>query len=105
MTVKRVIEGNEHVIELTKAELSDAFFEQQAIFDRYDIEDELNAYEDKEIKLYYGLDRNTLTSLIDDMACRMRRYIDKYEYDWHSARDEAIRDVASEYKERHGFVI
>lgn len=102
MTIKRIIDGKEHTIELTSAELCDAFFAQQAKFDRQDIEDELTYYDDEELEAFYGLDKETIMSLLDDMADRMRRYIDKYEYDWRSARDDAIWDITSEYKESHG---
>lgn len=46
----------------------------------------------------YGLSPDVLESLIDRIAYRYRKYVDKYCDDWVFQRDEAIADVVTEYK-------
>ena len=86
MTIKRTVNGIEMEFELTGIELYNAFCEQEHSFDKSDID----CYFDRE---NYNLSEAEVDSLIDEMACCMRRYIDKYDCDFSYARDEAIRDV------------
>ena len=102
MTITRIIGGVPQEFTLSRQEMCDAFYEQQAIFDRQDVEDELNEFSDEDLDYFYGLNRETICSLVDDMAERMRTYMWKYDMDFYSARDEAIKDEVDHYKDIHG---
>ena len=99
MQIKRTINNNETVIELTDQELFNAYCEQQFIFDRSDITDVADGIENEDDFVgTYGIDRKTFDSLLDDMAYEMRRNIDKYEMSWEYARDDAITTVIRRHK-------
>lgn len=90
MTIKRNVNGVEMEFELTRAERWDAYEEAQHEFDKSDID----AVFDRE---EYGINESEADDLINEMAYRMRRYMDKYNCDFGCARDEAIRDVVREH--------
>lgn len=91
MTIKRNVNGVEMEFELTRAERWDVYEEAQHEFDKSDID----AVFDRE---EYGVSESEADDLIDEMAWRMRKYIDKYDCHWDYARDEAIQDVLREHR-------
>lgn len=94
--MKIIRDGKE--IELTPNELFQAYEEQEHAFDKGDVESELDCFDDDYLIENYGMTREQIDVFIDEMAYRMRRYMDKYDMSFEYARDEAIRDVAKEYK-------
>lgn len=89
MTIIR--DGKE--ITLTQDELCKAYFEQQFYFDQDDVRTLFDSFDDEDLMDNYGMTREQLESLTEDIAVEMRRNIDKYDMDWYYARDEAVRDV------------
>ena len=98
MKIQRTINGVKFSIELLPEELVAAYFEQQRKFDIEDIISYGEMFEQKELIDYLGCDYKTFLSLKEEMAQEMRRNIDKYDMDWSSARDEAVRDVINRHK-------
>ena len=93
MEIVRVINDVKHTIRLTSEELFEAYEEEQHNLDVDDIKDYFNGFSDDNYVEYFGLCRNKLTALTDEMATEMRRNIDKYDMHWDTARDEAINTV------------
>ena len=93
MKIKRFVNGKEQEFELTTDELYAAYREQEFKFDRNDIEDYFAAFDDVEIEEMYSMTRKKLEEKFDDMACEMRRNIDKYDMQWQYARDAAIAEI------------
>ena len=93
MTITREIGGRVMTIELTGDELYRAYEEQQRLFDEADVEAAFDAYEDEELVESYGMTRTEIGEKVSDIACRMRRNIDKYDMTWQYARDEAISEI------------
>lgn len=93
MKIKRLVNGKEQEFELTTDELYAAYREQEFKFDRNDIEDYFAAFDDVEIEEMYSMTRKKLEEKFDDMACEMRRNIDKYDMQWQYARDAAIAEI------------
>lgn len=79
-------------IELSAQETRETYLEQEFIYDREDIMDELERLaEDEDEPDICGMPFADITDrMIDDMACEKRRQMDKYGVDWDYARDEAI---------------
>lgn len=99
MTIRRLVNGVEMKFELTSRELFDAYEEQQHKYDIQDIDDFFCWCNDDEcIQEYYGFSRAEIETMYEDMACRMRRYMDKYDCTWDYSRDTAIREVLDERK-------
>lgn len=98
MTIKRTVNGVEIEFELTDRELYNAFEEQQHIFDRLNMLDYLSDMSDEQLTEDYNITKLEAEKLVDDMAYRMRRYIDKYDCSWDYARDEAFQDILREHK-------
>ena len=73
MIIQREISGIVHDIELTGDEMLRAYYEKEHDFDRMDIEDVFNSF--------------------DDMVSIKRRNMEKYEMSWDYARDEAINEA------------
>lgn len=92
--MKIIRDGKE--ITLTPQELREAYEEMQHLYDEQDVRDELGAFDDEYMLEYYGGSREQLEPLVEEMAYRMRRYIDKYDMHWDAARSEVIIDIASE---------
>ena len=95
MKIYRTVSGIECSFELTNAELTQAFFEQQYRFDKQDITEYGEYMTDDEIVETYGVTRQEFDELTGEIASTMRRYIDM---DWTYARDEAIHDVIASFK-------
>ena len=96
MNITRYIHGNPVSIEMTQKELQEAYLEQQAIYDKQDILDVI-ACEKEYDEDFYGISKNEFLRLADDMATRMRQYIEKYDMSWDDARNDAITDVIEEH--------
>lgn len=102
MTITRIVSGEPHEFTLTQQELCNAYYEQQESFDRNDVEDILIGFDNDECMKLFGVSRETLLSLVDEIAIRMRSYMDKYDLCWTTARDEAIEDEVEHFKDIHG---
>lgn len=87
------IERNGQLIELTADELLTAYYEQEHNYDVQDVEDEIETCTDDELLDMYGAKREDLLPLVDEMAYRKRRNIEKYEMEWFDAVAHAIREV------------
>ncbi len=98
MTITRTVGGEQLSFELTESELVNAFFEQQFKFDKQDVMDSIYGYEDDDVLGVYGITIKEYTKLSGDIAAEMRRNLDRYDMDFSSARDEAVRDVVQKYK-------
>lgn len=95
MTITREIpEGTKTLtIELTPKELSQAYYEQEHIFDIADVRTEI---EEENLDKNAGHTPKLVERYIDDIAYRKRKYIDDYEMNWRDAVQEAIKDVLNE---------
>lgn len=93
MKIRRIIDDKEYTFDLTSKELTDAFFEQEFIFDRADVSELENLLSDEKFAEVYGITKEEFRPLIDDMAAEMRRLITKYDMEWTYARDEAVRTI------------
>ena len=100
MTIKREIGGQFAEIELTSHELHQAYIEQEHIFDRNDVENYFEDYEDSDFETEYGCSRAEAMEKLDEIACEMRRNIDKYNMKWYDAREEAIAEKLQKRIER-----
>jgi hypothetical protein len=98
MTIKRTVNGVEMEFELTDRELFDAYEEQQHKFDIQDIDGFFCCYDNDECIREYGFSRAEIETMYEDMADRMRRYIDKYDCSWDYSRDTAIQEILNERK-------
>lgn len=96
MKIKRTVNGEEMVFELTDNELFNAFEEQEHIWDVNAIEGYVSLFIDEEYVDTWGITKAQYMELVDEMAYRMRRYILKYDMSEEYARDEAIADVIKE---------
>lgn len=90
MIIKRIINGKEIEIELTKEEVYDAYCEQEHKWDIESCEDHYDC-------VYYGEDwyhdENIRRCIIEEASMRLRRYIDKYEMSFDYAIAEAFADT------------
>lgn len=93
MEIKREIDGKSYVFKLTEQEVYDAYAEQEHVFDCDDIRDFLYGWEDEDLIDSFGYDAGEIKENIEDIACEMRRQINKYGVDMEYAREEAIRSV------------
>lgn len=90
MTIIRTINGVETEIELTAAELWEAYVEEQHECDLSDIDCAFEDMDDDELMEIYGATMEEIEPLKDAMAYRYRRYRDEDEM-WVEDRDYAIR--------------
>lgn len=98
MRIQRTINGIKLDIALTIEELVAAYFEQQKKFDIEDVISFAEAYDNKTLMESYGCTYQELLNNKEDIAARMRKYIDKYDMEWSYAREEAVRDVMRSIK-------
>ena len=98
MTIKRLVNGEVMEFELTQLEMYDAYEEQQHKFDIQDIDGFFCSYDNDECIQEYGFSRTEIETIYEDMADRMRRYIDKYDCSWDYSRDTAIQEILNERK-------
>ena len=94
MTITREIDGKTVEIELTVEELSKAYFEKQAGWDREDIEMLFEDYSDcpEQFAADYGVEFSEAKDNIDFIAEMLRENMDNYEVDYASAREQALDD-------------
>lgn len=95
MIIKRTIDNKEVSIKLTERELSDAYYEQEHLFD---IEDVINALDEREDNEFedYCLTKSQVKKDVDEIAYQKRRNINKYNMDWETATSDAINDYLVE---------
>lgn len=93
MKIQRTINGVSYNIELLPEELITAYFEQQKKFDIEDVISFAEAYSNEDLKENYDCTYQELLNSKEDIADKMRKYIDKYDMEWSYAREEAVRDV------------
>ena len=79
--------------ELTARELYDAYIEQEFLFDREDVTTVFENMSDEEIIEEFGKTRKEMEPLYDAIASAKRRYIDKYDWKWQDALEQALADV------------
>ena len=93
------IERNGQPIELTAAELLDAYYEQEHNFDMQDVQEHIEEYDDETIFGYtvrdytVSVDKARLLELVDDIATEERRLMNKWGLRWYDAVDQAIENV------------
>lgn len=92
MKITRGFNGQTIEIELTENELYQAYIEQEHIFDRNDVENYFDDYEDSDFETEYGCSRAEAMEKLDEIAYEMRRNIDKYDMNWYDAREAAIAE-------------
>ena len=108
LKISREINGKEMEIPLTRDELSEAFFEQQRIWDesyvRNYLSDRSTDRERRlEFKAQHGVDVDFLMKydkIISEIAAEMRRKADKYGMSDYEALEEAIQEEAVELARR-----
>ena len=108
LKISREINGEEMEIPLTRDELSEAFFEQQRIWDESYVRNHLSDRStDKErrleFKAQHGVDVDFLMKydkIISGIAAEMRRKADKYGMSDYEALEEAIQEEAVELARR-----
>ena len=108
LKISREVNGKEMEIPLTRDELSEAFFEQQRIWDESYVRNYLSDRStDKErrleFKAQHGVDVDFLMKydkIISGIAAEMRRKADKYGMSDYEALEEAIKEEAVELARR-----
>ena len=108
LKISREINGKEMEIPLTRDELSEAFFEQQRIWDESYVRNYMSDRStDKErrleFKAQHGVDVDFLMKydkIISGIAAEMRRKADKYGMSDYEALEEAIQEEAVELARR-----
>ena len=108
LNISREVNGKEMEIPLTRDELSEAFFEQQRIWDESYVRNYLSDRStDRERRLEFksqnGVDVGSLMKsdkIISGMAAEMRRKADKYGMSDYEALEEAIQEEAVELARR-----
>ena len=108
LKISREVNGKEMDIPLTRDELSEAFFEQQRIWDESYVRNYLSDRStDKErrleFKAQHGVDVDFLMKydkIISGIAAEMRRKADKYGMSDYEALEEAIQEEAVELARR-----
>ena len=93
MKISRAINGETKEFVLTKNELYNAFEEQQHIFDMEDVKSYFDGYSEEDYLREYGLSSDAVKDRFGEIAYEMRRNIDKYDMDWHYAREAAIEEL------------
>ena len=108
LKISREVNGEEMEIPLTRDELSEAFFEQQRIWDESYVRNYLNDLrKDKEKRLEFksqnGIGINSILKsdkTISRISAEMRRKTDKYGMSDYEALEEAIQEEAVELARR-----
>lgn len=84
-------------IELTSQEVFSAYEEQEHIFDVQDVSDELHSIVSADVdeEEYVAAAKRILESqeLLNSCAYDHRRNIDKYDMDWYSSKELAVKDA------------
>lgn len=101
MIIKRTFESffmqpQEFEIELTAEELRQAYYEQQAEFDAFDMRYYLDEIKEDLIEQRMSKEKiQKLYSASDELGAELRRQIDKYNMSWEDARPVALSSVAT----------
>lgn len=98
MYITRVLHGNVERIDLSKEEIRQAYEEQQAIYDKEDVLDAIEGWEDGYVEDVFGITEQEYIDLADDIAAEKRRLINKYDMYWQEALGEATDSVIKNYK-------
>ena len=76
MVIKRIIDGREYSFTLTSKERTDAYYEQQAVFDREDVESVIDSLDAEELN-EMGIVPQEALSKLDALAGKYREALDK----------------------------
>lgn len=93
MVIKRTFNNKEYSIKLSPEEMTQAYFEQQNIYDIEDVVSYAEVFSNEDLIDLCGGTYSEILSLKEEIADEMRRNIDKYGMEWSYAREEAVRDV------------
>ena len=93
MKIKRTIDGREVEFELTGEELYQAFVEQELQFDIANVRIFFEDYTNEDFQNEYGMSRQEVEGYFEDIACQLRRNINKYDMNFDYALSYAISDV------------
>lgn len=93
MVIKRTFNNTEYSIKLSPEEMTQAYFEQQNIYDIEDVVSYAETFSNEDLIDLCGGTYSEILSRKEEIADKMRRYIDKYGMEWSYAREEAVRDV------------
>ena len=96
MKITREFNGQAVEFELTHDEMMRTFFEQQEAFDAQDVKALTENFSEEDFIEIYGLSPSVVLENAEEIGSRMRKYMDKYDMNWESARDEAVSDWCSE---------
>lgn len=97
MKIYRNINGQNMEIELTPAEMLDAYTEIQRNGDKADIQELYDWLDPEDIERTYHITKEKLDAGLDEMAKNMRRSIDKWGCSWEYARDDAFNEFLAEH--------
>ena len=98
MKIYRQINGVNFCIELLPNEMVEAYFEQQGKFDVEDIVSFAETFSNSDLEKIVDSNYSDILANKEEIAKRMRKYIDNYNMEFSYAREEAIRDVMAEHK-------
>ena len=87
MTIERVVNGTAYTFELSEHEMTEAYWEQQSVFDREDVERYMEQFLDYEDEVTEEQARESLA----EVAQEYRKQMD--EVDWWEKADAAFRAV------------
>lgn len=87
MTIERIVNGKTYSFTLTAREMSDAYYEQQSVFDREDTENYMEQFLDYEDSITEEEARESLAEITQEY----RKLMD--EVDWWEKADAAYRAV------------
>ena len=93
MIIKRIIDGNEVSVELTRDELVTAHEEYQHIMDVTYCKGKIEFGSEDAFKEEYGVSKEDAMKQIDAIAYEMRRQADKYDLDDDYARECAFSEI------------
>ena len=93
MKIQRSINGMKFNIQLLPDELVEAFYEQQHNFDIEDVVEMGEEFDNEELIEMYGCDYQMILNNKEEIANRMRKYINNFGLNWSEARDDAVREV------------
>ena len=101
MIIKRTVNGREMEFELTPHEMSDAYYEQQHLFDIDDVVVFFDGCSDNDLMILYRMTRDETRKFYDEIALEMRRNINKYDMDFQYAREEAVQEILVNRRHDH----
>ena len=93
MTIKRTFDDKEIQTELTDDELRSAYKEYQFSRDYNNVRFYFLDYTDNDFLEEFGITRQDAEKKFEEIACELRRNIDKYDMSYDYALPAAINDV------------